>query len=379
MLSPRTGHRRSLGSDKLRRDFKADAAGVLTSSQKLRLPASRRLVQRGFYVGPGNNGDMIKGILVGHGFVPVDKGSPDLRFIWTQSNREINMGMCREGHVLINHLPNTFSALANKKSIAQVISALEDFPAPVSFDLNDARERTKFLSIPDSWKLIVKPYASNCGRGITVVSNVREFKEAVKSRTASLNKIAQRYIEDLLLIDGFKFDIRAYVLVASCKPLVFLMNTEYYGRRSLVPYDSSSTELLTHLTNASQQKKHPTFNENKEDSILSPEFLKEKLGHELMESVEAQMHSAARVLMKAAAPRLEQRSGSFQLLGFDFMIDQRGKVYLIEVNVNPAIFTDTSTQTRIITKVVEDTIKITLGLNAGQKNCWEDTNFVSIN
>jgi len=321
---------------------------------------------------------MIKEMLSTHGFTPADKNSPSLKFVWTQSNKEINMGVMREGQVIINHLPNTFSALANKKAIAQIISTLDNFPAPISFDLFDPRQRTKFLSIPDDWKLIMKPYASNCGRGITVVNDVRGFKEEVKARTTSLKKIAQRYIENLLLVDGFKFDIRAYVLIASCKPFVMLMNTEYYGRRSLIPYDLNSPELLSHLTNASQQKKHPTFNERKEDSILSPEFLKEKFGPELMTSVEAQMHAAASTLMKAAASRLEPRSGSFQLLGFDFMIDTSGKVYLIEVNVNPAIFTDTSTQQRIITKVVGDTIKIALAINGGQKDYLEGTNFFAL-
>jgi hypothetical protein len=276
-------------------------------------------------------------------------------------------------------LANTFTALANKKALAEIVNTLDrDFPAPVSFNLNDARSRTQFLSTPQDWRWIVKPYASNCGRGITVVSDVREFREAVKSRSIKLDKIAQRYIDDLLLIDGFKFDIRAYVLIAACKPLVFLMNSEYYGRRSLIPYDSNSTEMLTHLTNASQQKKHPSFNDRKEESILSPDFLKEKLGLELMADVETQMQQAARVLMKASASRLEQRRGSFQLLGFDFMIDQQGKVYLIEVNVNPAIFTDTTTQDQIITKVVGDSIKIVMEINSGHKNYLEGTNFFSL-
>lgn len=370
--------RKKTAAEFARSGTKADSTAAIYTSPKLRPAGPKRLCPNGFFVGSGNNGEMVQGILAEHGFTSVEKSSADVRFVWIQSLKEINIGAYREGHVFINHLPNTFSALANKKSIAQIVSSLPDFPAPISFDLLDPRSRARFLTIPDDWKLIVKPYAANCGRGITVINDVREYKERVKNRSIKLNKIAQRYIEDLLLVDGYKFDIRAYVLIASCKPLIFLMHHEYYGRRSLVPYDSESSELLSHLTNASQQKKHPTFNDRKEESILSPEFMKERLGHELMISVESQMRTAARTLMQAAAPKLDQRSGSFQLLGFDFMIDQSGKVYLIEINVNPAIYTDTSTQERIITKVVADTIKVVLTLKQGQKDYLAETGFASL-
>jgi len=34
--------------------------------------------------------------------------------------------------------------------------------------------------------------------------------------------------------------------------------------------------------------------------------------------------------------------GCFELLGFDFIIDEELNLKLIEINVNPAIFTDTT-------------------------------------
>ena len=48
--------------------------------------------------------------------------------------------------------------------------------------------------------------------------------------------IIQKYIENPLLIDGKKFDIRCYVYIVSAKPFVVLFRHGYV-RRSLEPYD----------------------------------------------------------------------------------------------------------------------------------------------
>jgi hypothetical protein len=35
--------------------------------------------------------------------------------------------------------------------------------------------------------------------------------------------------------------------------------------------------------------------------------------------------------------KLERKTGTFELMGIDFMIDDKFKLYLIEMNTNPAI------------------------------------------
>lgn len=43
-------------------------------------------------------------------------------------------------------------------------------------------------------------------------------------------------------------------------------------------------------------------------------------------------------IIRCAADKFEKRLGLFELLGCDIMIDDKLKVYLIELNTNPALF-----------------------------------------
>lgn len=57
-----------------------------------------------------------------------------------------------------------------------------------------------------------------------------------------------RYILNPLLLDGRKFDVRAYMLVASTVPFLILYHKGYV-RLSCMKYDPNDSNLTTHLTN----------------------------------------------------------------------------------------------------------------------------------
>ena len=56
--------------------------------------------------------------------------------------------------------------------------------------------------------------------------------------------------------------------------------------------------------------------------------------------------------------RLKRRVGCFGLYGYDFMIDENMKVWLIEINVNPALTTNTQTLIEAIPPVVKESIRM---------------------
>lgn len=57
------------------------------------------------------------------------------------------------------------------------------------------------------------------------------------------------------------------------------------------------------------------------------------------------------------------KKGCYELLGCDFIVDQAGKPYLLEINTNPAMFTDTKTQQSIIPPLVSNTLSLVLSLH----------------
>jgi len=74
--------------------------------------------------------------------------------------------------------------------------------------------------------------------------------------------------------------------------------------------------------------------------------------------VKKKIDEICRLTFEAVKPRLDSKFGCFELFGFDFMLDSELNPVLIEVNTNPAMFTDTSVQKDILPKLVNDTINL---------------------
>lgn len=59
--------------------------------------------------------------------------------------------------------------------------------------------------------------------------------------------------------------------------------------------------------------------------------------------------------------------GEFELFGLDFLIDAELKVYFLEANINPALFTENPSLKDIIPKVVHQTLDIVLAIREGRQ------------
>ena len=96
----------------------------------------------------------------------------------------------------------------------------------------------------------MKPAAKSRGRGIHVINEITSviYGEPM---------IMQRYLKNPLLLNGFKFDLRIYVLVTSVNPLEVFLYNEGFGRFSTVPFTLDPNvkgNKFVHLTNVSINK-----------------------------------------------------------------------------------------------------------------------------
>lgn len=58
--------------------------------------------------------------------------------------------------------------------------------------------------------------------------------------------VCQQYVSKPFLIDGFKFDLRVYVLVTSCDPLRIFVYEDGLGRFATLKYvDPSNNNLVS--------------------------------------------------------------------------------------------------------------------------------------
>lgn len=77
--------------------------------------------------------------------------------------------------------------------------------------------------------------------------------------------VVQRYIENPLLIGGYKFDLRLYVCVPSYRPLTIYLYKEGLARFATEKFSLERLDdPFRHLTNFSLNKLGPGYSEKKE-------------------------------------------------------------------------------------------------------------------
>lgn len=186
--------------------------------------------------------------------------------------------------------------------------------------------------------------------------------------------LAQKYLTTPCLIRGSKFDLRCFMVIICCKPF-FVFSELGYARISLNQYTTESfgevttTEdgktndwpsRITHLTNLAIQKRHPEFKARKEEVAMTMDALKEYLieqgqcadAADFKTRVADKINEVMRLVFLQAKDKLDKKFGAFEVFGFDFMLDADLKPVLLEINVNPALFLDTTSQGQLLPKLI---------------------------
>lgn len=250
--------------------------------------------------------------------------------------------------------------------------------------------------LPDAlW--IWKPCSQSCGRGIKVLGP--ELTDEDARDLCRKRGIVQRYVPNPLLINGYKFDLRVYVVVVSYEPLKVYLNDEGLVRMATEKYTASADTLdvrTMHLTNYSVNKLSPLFVQNKDGKATADEqgeepedgesaaskwsfkelqqyFRAHGLDYELMRdrikdviiktllAVEPQIRGEWARAMENEEAGWGARGASgahpascFESYGFDILIDDELKAWLLEVNICPSLSSGSPLDKRIKTKLVAD-------------------------
>ncbi|XP_071996175.1 tubulin--tyrosine ligase [Engystomops pustulosus] len=190
---------------------------------------------------------------------------------------------------------------------------------------------------------IAKSSSGAKGEGILISSDATQLLDFIDNQGQV--HVIQKYLENPLLLEPGhrKFDIRSWVLVDS-QYNIFLYR-EGVLRTSSEPYNDSDFEDMTsHLTNHCIQKEHSKNYGRYEDGNEMffedfNQYLMTSLNVNLENSILWQIKEIIRVSLRCIEPAISTKHlpyQSFQLFGFDFMVDEDLKVWLLEVNGAPA-------------------------------------------
>ena len=212
---------------------------------------------------------------------------------------------------------------------------------------------------------ILKPSNLSRGRGVTCVNSLEPIEQSL-SATNDTGLVVQKYIENPLIINKRKFDIRQWVLVTSLNPLVIWMWKEPYLRFGAEDYIMDDlNNIYSHLTNNSIAKHSTQYKKDKkfdEDMWTCSDF-ENYIGKQKWEEIHEKIKNAIICSFYAAHQEMKQRYNSHELYGYDFMIDEDYNVYLIEVNASPALDYSTKITEMLVKDMVKDLIELVIDYN----------------
>ncbi|XP_047201906.1 tubulin polyglutamylase TTLL5 isoform X3 [Girardinichthys multiradiatus] len=315
---------------------------------------------------------LVRRILSSHGFHEVHPNSNDFNLMWTGSHLKPYILRSLQEFQKVNHFPRSYE-LTRKDRLYKNIQRMQQTYGfknfhiiPQTFVLPSESQEFRNCFAKDKGPWIIKPVASSRGRGIYLVSNPSQI-------SMDENILVSRYINNPLLIDEFKFDVRLYVVVTSYDPLLIYVYEEGLARFATVKYDQTSTNIkntFMHLTNYSLNKKSSDYVScddpevedygNKWSMSAVLRYLKQEgkdttlLMRQVEDLIIKAVLSAELQIATACKMFVPHKANCFELYGFDVLIDSNLKPWLLEVNLSPSLSCDAPLDLKIKASMIAD-------------------------
>ncbi|XP_014214951.1 probable tubulin polyglutamylase TTLL2 [Copidosoma floridanum] len=249
------------------------------------------------------------------------------------------------------------------KCMKKVYGNIYDF-SPVGYNLPSeytrlAAEYGRLEKDDRVW--ICKPVGQSQGRGIFLFRKLSDL-------TYDSVAVVQRYIENPLLIGGYKFDLRLYVCVPSYRPLAIYLYRDGIVRFATEKFSLDSIDdPFRHLTNFSLNKLGPGYYEKKERVGAGCKWTFRQLRRYLEQSgyldwlLWQRIACIVTLTVLSQAASVPRSSNCFEFFGFDVLIDANLKPWLLEVNVSPALSNDCEVDSEVKKPLLHDLFDL-LGL-----------------
>ncbi|XP_049840458.1 probable tubulin polyglutamylase TTLL2 [Schistocerca gregaria] len=270
-----------------------------------------------------------------------------------------------------NHIPKG-SMICRKDNLARYLRCMRKVYGPIydfsPLGYNLPLEYTKLVAEctrqrrnHESSVWICKPVSQSQGRGIFLFRKVSEL-------TYDSNAVVQQYIENPLLIGGYKFDLRLYVCIPSYHPLTVYLYREGLARFGTDKFSLSDLDNpFRHLTNSSLNKLGRGYTQKKDRVGAGCKWSLRQLRHYLHQAG----HSDWLLWQKVAAlvvltvlshsPSVPTTANCFEFYGFDVLVDSSLRPWLLEVNLSPALGNDCDVDAAVKKPMLHDMFDL-LGL-----------------
>ncbi|XP_028395894.1 tubulin polyglutamylase TTLL5-like [Dendronephthya gigantea] len=320
---------------------------------------------------------IVRNILHQHCFQEVHQNSSDFNLMWTGSHLKPHTLHGLREFQKVNHFPRSYE-LTRKDRLYQNIQKMQSSKGFRHFDFIPEAyvspgEYNQFCAsfAKQRGLWIVKPVASSRGRGIFLINHPSQIP-------LDDTLLVSKYISNPLLVDGFKFDLRLYIGVTSFDPLRIYLYEEGLTRFATVKYDKSNRNIKNscmHLTNYSVNKKNDDY-----VSCSDPEvedygnkwsfgallrFLKAKgidtsnLVSKIEDLIIKTMISGEIAIATACKMFVPHHGNCFEIYGFDVLIDDNLKPWLMEVNLSPSMACDSPMDLKIKSNLLTDMFNLT--------------------
>ncbi|KAM5155350.1 tubulin monoglutamylase TTLL4 isoform 2-T3 [Callospermophilus lateralis] len=312
---------------------------------------------------------------IGRSHFKVSKRNDDWLGCWGHHMKSASFRSIRE-HQKLNHFPGSFQ-IGRKDRLWRNLSRMQsrfgkkEFSFfPQSFILpQDSKLLRKAWESNSRQKWIVKPPASARGIGIQVI---HKWSQLPKRRPL----LVQRYLHKPYLISGSKFDLRIYVYVTSYDPLRIYLFSDGLVRFASCKYSPSMKSLgnkFMHLTNYSVNKKNTEYQANADETACQGHkwalkalwnYLSQKgvnsdaIWEKIKDVVVKTIISSEPYVTNLLKLYVRHPYSCHELFGFDIMLDENLKPWVLEVNISPSLHSNSQLDINIKGQMIRDLLNL---------------------